>query len=133
MIKAFLFVYLFGAYLLINTNCSNIEIKLNKYQKMFLTMGLHKIKIFNLTKNSSHYENQSRYNLIIILWQIFWLIFLIIAPLCFKMLSNIIGNSVFEEIVRMYINCIQNIKNIFFAEVFMIAMDMTVKMIRRKS
>lgn len=129
MFKMFLFLYIFGAFLLHNTNCCNITVKLNKYQKIFLMVGLDKLRVFRCGEHRFYDEKQDRYSLLIVLWQIFWILFLILIPLCLRLFNIFMVNTGIEYVCRLYITCVQKIKNIFYVEAIMIAADIMIKLI----
>ena len=130
MIKMFIFTYLLGAILLTGQCDGVINVALKEYQKNIFMVGLNKIKLIN-TSNSNKSE-QKRYSLIILLWQMFWGIFLILLPCLLKLLNIVVPCGIIGYLCELYILMFSYIEEIFWIGAIIIAIDFAYGLIKNK-
>ncbi len=129
MLKFFCFAYGLGALLLCGTEAyaSNFSVALNKKQRLILLLGLDRITFFK--KNN---KADKCYCLLLVLWQWFWIAFLLMTPVVLKFLRICSGHPAIEQICILYIRCVANkLSDIFMLECCMLALDFLICALRR--
>ena len=123
MILSFLYVYLIGA-IILNNYIGGIVIRLGEKSKFLVMGGLHKIRIFNnLQRRTVALRKQNRYSIIVVCWQLFWIVYLLMLPILLKIFSFILP----DEIINQYIHSLQMIEEIFFLELITIVFDIAIE------
>ncbi|MBR5218530.1 MAG: hypothetical protein IKV89_02245 [Clostridia bacterium] len=116
----FILLYLFGAIALKNT-VGGFTVPLNNAGKWIFMAGIHKIPFFNGAARHAHFreEKGNKYSLVIIIWQIIWLITMMIIPIILKIFWDYMP----EYILLKYIYFVNHIELLYLAEAITVILD----------